>query len=312
MLKGAWQDADPLIKLIIFIGVVLFSAGLFSIGGIALTAWLTQTDIASISNAFTQLDDTHSVTILKFLQFISQIGMMLAPTLLCAYLFAASPLEFLSLNRSRKFSLYFMVFFMMLCAAPLINYLVELNSLLKLPSFLSSLEAKMISMEEQASKLTDAFLLMRTKKDLLINILLIGVLPAIGEELLFRGVLQKLLKEMIGNIHVCILLVSVLFSAIHMQFYGFLPRMMLGMFFGYLLEWSGSLWLPIVAHFINNASAVIFSWFVQHQVIDFNPDTLGTEAGHGWMVFLSLALFASGLFFFWKSRIMKKPPSFVQ
>ena len=67
-----------------------------------------------------------------------------------------------------------------------------------------------------------------------------------------------------------------LFSAMHMQFFGFFPRMLLGALFGYLLVWTGSLWVPVFAHFFNNASAVIAYYLFQHKVIAINPDQVGT------------------------------------
>src|SRR5207344_1198984 len=95
---------------------------------------------------------------------------------------------------------------------------------------------------------------------LAINLFIIAFLPALGEELFFRGMMQKLFSQLTKNNHLAIIITSIIFSAIHLQFYGFLPRMVLGIFLGYLLVWSGSLWLPILAHFVNNASAVLFTF----------------------------------------------------
>jgi hypothetical protein len=98
-------------------------------------------------------------------------------------------------------------------------------------------------------------------------------LPAIGEELLFRGVLQKLIQKMTGSSHWAIWITATLFSALHLQFFGFLPRLLLGALFGYLLEWTGTLWLPILAHFINNASGVIVFFITGEGLESDKPDT---------------------------------------
>jgi uncharacterized protein len=133
--------------------------------------------------------------------------------------------------------------------------------------------------EAQAMKITEAFLKMETTQDLLINLLVIAVVPAIGEELLFRGVLQRLFQELTKNIHLTVFLSAAIFSAIHMQFYGFLPRMFLGVLFGYMLVWTGNIWVPVLAHFINNGAAVFFAWLASKNEMPFNQDTIGAESG---------------------------------
>ena len=158
---------------------------------------------------------------------------------------------------------------------------------MKLPAFLQSVQDWMERYEKEAAALTDAFLKMDSKKDLFINLFMVGLLPAIGEEFLFRGVIQKLLRQMTGNAHSAIIITAILFSAIHMQFFGFVPRFLLGAFFGYLLYWSGSIWLPVTAHFVNNGMAVIFSWYQQRNQLPFNPDTVGSEMRDWWIVLLS-------------------------
>jgi membrane protease YdiL (CAAX protease family) len=122
---------------------------------------------------------------------------------------------------------------------------------------------------------------------------------------LFRGLLQRLLKEWLGNIHFAIFMAAFLFSAMHMQFYGFFPRMLLGIMFGYLFYWSGSLWVPICAHFINNGSAVIFSYLGQRGLLSGNYEDFGATEN----VFLILM---SGLIipvlFFFIYRLRPHPP----
>ena len=113
---------------------------------------------------------------------------------------------------------------------------------------------------------------------ILINLVVMAVVPAIGEEFLFRGLLQRLFTSFFKNRHASIWVTAAIFSAIHMQFYGFLPRMMIGAMLGYMLVWSGSIWVPVTAHFINNALAVIFSYINTGGDLNLNPDTLGTTA----------------------------------
>ena len=121
---------------------------------------------------------------------------------------------------------------------------------------------------------------MHSIPDVLFNIFMIALLPALGEELLFRGIVQKIFTQWSKNVHLGVWISAVLFSAMHVQFYGFIPRMMLGALLGYLLVWSGSLWLPIMAHFVNNASAVIFTYLFDKQMMTVNPDKIGTESDY--------------------------------
>jgi len=113
--------------------------------------------------------------------------------------------------------------------------------------------------------------------DLLINLLVIAIIPAVGEELLFRGVIQKQFTALTHSKGAAVVLTAILFSALHMQFFGFLPRFALGVLLGYLYVWSGSIWLPVLAHFFNNATAVLLVWVAEREGMPFNPDTIGTE-----------------------------------
>ena len=132
---------------------------------------------------------------------------------------------------------------------------------------------------------------------LIFNIILIAIIPALGEELFFRGALQGVMKAWKGA-KLAIWITAIIFSAIHLQFYGFVPRMLLGAFFGYLLFWSENIWLPIIAHFVNNVLAVIFYYFKfnGYQVPDI--DTIGT----GNTLWLGIASGALAIFGFFQIR----------
>jgi len=144
--------------------------------------------------------------------------------------------------------------------------------------------------EESAKKLTELFLDADNEGEFLINFLMIAILPAIGEELLFRGILQRYLIEWLKNKHIGVLIASILFSALHLQFFGFFPRLLLGIFFGYLLLWSRNLWLPIFAHFINNGVAVIFYFIFGAEIVEKEINSIGTESGNLFIALGSLVL----------------------
>ena len=150
-----------------------------------------------------------------------------------------------------------LVVILTLCAFPVTSLAGQLNSGMVLPDRLSGIEQWMRDKEEYANHLLDLIMTPETYTGMLLNLLIIAAIPAIGEELIFRGIFQKILHNLLRSGHLSVWITSFLFSAMHFQFYGFLPRFILGMIFGYLFLWSRSLWLPILSHFINNAVPTI-------------------------------------------------------
>lgn len=143
--------------------------------------------------------------------------------------------------------------------SPLIDVLSTWNQGLQLPESLKAIEDWMINTEKAAEVATNTLLNTDSWGGFIMNIIIIAIMAGIGEELMFRGVIQKILIGWTKNIHLGILYTAIIFSAIHFQFYGFVPRMILGMVLGYLYIWSKSLWVPVIAHAINNALTVIFT-----------------------------------------------------
>jgi hypothetical protein len=215
----------------------------------------------AIPGMLNNLNEPGNIPLLKFFQILQTIGMFILPPLILAWSLDEKPFRFLQLHRKPSGIILVVVFAIILVGGPLIEWCSLLNQQLVLPSWMSSLEDWMRSSEDQAAEITKAFLSTKTAGGLFVNLIIVAVLPAIGEELLFRGLLQQLIKKMTGNIHWAIWITALLFSALHLQFFGFLPRLLLGALFGYLLEWTGSLWIPIIAHFINNAAGVVIYFF---------------------------------------------------
>lgn len=155
-------------------------------------------------------------------------------------------------------------------------YFIEWNAKVDFPEFMSGFEEWARELEDQLAETTEKFTTFNNFTQFLFGFFVIAVLPGIGEELLFRGVLQNSLHRLTKNAHVAIWVSAFLFAAIHMQFYGLVPRMMLGAVFGYLYVWSGNLWYPIIAHATNNGIAVILTYTAQLNGSDLNLDE--TEA----------------------------------
>jgi uncharacterized protein len=224
------------------------------------------------------MSDPATVSMLKFFQVSQSVSLFIVPSLLASWLLFENAGDALCLNLPVKWVPAILVILLVFIINPFINFLGGINSEFHLPEFLKNLETWMRNAEETAGNLTEAFLKVDSIGGLTFNLFMVAVLPAVGEELLFRGVIQKILTDMTRNHHWGIWISAALFSALHMQFFGFIPRMLLGAMFGYLLVWSGSLWLPILAHFINNATAVIALWLIDKGVISHAIEDFGA----GW------------------------------
>ncbi len=266
------RDATPFTQ-VVFTLILILTGGIFVslIGFLAI--WLVMgVGLAELPGMLENLNDPGNVSLLKFLQIMQTIGMFILPPLVLAWSLDDKPIRYLQLHRKPTGIMLGVVCAVILVSGPVIEWFSVLNQQLVLPSWMSSVEEWMRSSEDQAAEITKAFLDTKTAGGLLGNLFIVAVLPAIGEELLFRGILQQLIKKMTGSSHRAIWITAVLFSALHLQFFGFLPRMLLGALFGYLLEWTGTLWLPIIAHFINNAMGVLIYFFTGEGLEPDQPD----------------------------------------
>jgi len=147
-------------------------------------------------------------------------------------------------------------------------YFIEWNANIEFPDFMSGFEEWARNLEEQLAETTEKFTTFNNFTQFLFGFLVIAVLPGIGEELLFRGVLQNSLHKLTKNAHVAIWVSAFIFGAIHLQFYGLVPRMLLGAVFGYLYVWSGNIWYPIISHIANNGIAVIMTYTMSDVNLD--------------------------------------------
>ena len=304
MIKAIWEGNSPYSKFLISVGIILLSAIFFTIlGGIFVRIFFSLS-MDELTAILKDASNPAFISINKMMQGFSAFGAFVVPPFILAYLFSHDPISFLSLDKNPARFSYFIAIAIMIVALPFVNHLGELNSHMHLPGFLKSVEEWMKTTEEKAAEITNAFLNNQSVPDVLINLVVIALLPAVGEELLFRGVVQKIFFQWSKNTHVAVWVTAILFSALHMQFYGFLPRMILGGMLGYMLVWSRSLWLPIVAHFVNNAVAVVLLFLYQKGSIEINPDTVGTESEMG-SVLISFLLMIVLLFVLQRRNVPK-------
>ena len=301
-LRGKYEQSHWVLKVIQWIGCILVCS-MIAAGSMFL------------------FEQPLSVSALKWVQFFQSTAMFLLPPLCMAYLWSEQPLRWLRVYSSpllegKGIRLGFGVVVLMLVALPAINLLGDINKQMTLPAFLESLEQWMKTSEESAKVLTEQFMQATTFGGLIINLLLMAVLPALGEELTFRGVLQRLFQgskvsEFQGSRvpHLAIWCSAILFSAIHLQFYGFVPRMLMGALFGYALVWTGTIWVPILMHFTNNAAAVILYFISLRMGLDIEKvDAIGT-GDTLWLGVVSMVITIIGIYAFRRSTTMSNASS---
>ena len=295
MLKARHKDLHPLLKAAEWLLIMVVCTA------VVFVLW----QVLPVNHA--------STGALLLFQALQAIGLFIVPPFVVAYLWSDWPLEWLHIVDIRKSKtpycahclwgprtvesrktgrLALLSIGIMLTALPLINLLVSWNEQIRLPESLSGLEQLMQQMEAQADQLLQNFLTYQNGAwwVLLLNLLVLAVLPAIGEELTFRGVLQQLLVSRKSKVesreHVAVWVTAFIFSFIHFQFYGFIPRLLLGALLGYALLWSGNIRYSMIMHGTNNALSVLlfylgtYVWDMSQEQID----ALGTE--HTWWLTL--------------------------
>jgi membrane protease YdiL (CAAX protease family) len=282
-MTGHLRVTSPWSQLGIFLGLF---GGAFVISSVLMGVFILSKGIP-IQNA-DNIDWTKPamVSTMKWIQGISSIMIFLLPAVIYARItFTSKSFYFLGLKKAEKSGMYGLAILCIMLAFPFVIWLGELNQHIPLPQW-------MTAMEKDTAKQMEALLKINKPVDILINVIIIAILPAICEELCFRGALQRILIHCTKNPWIGIVITSILFSALHLQFQGFLPRMFLGIVLGALYWYSGSLWTSILAHFVNNGVQVIVVSFAPKYVNE-NP-TMPVFAGliSGIIVFIILWIYA--------------------
>jgi membrane protease YdiL (CAAX protease family) len=196
----------------------------------------------------------------------------------------------LGLSKSPGGNLALLGVLFLLAAYPLVNLSFMVNESFPLPDWAATLE-------QEARKTMELIIDMPTPWIFLLNLVIIGILPGIGEELVFRGILQKELGGLIRSPIAAIWISAFIFSAIHFQLEGLLPRMVLGVILGYLYYWTKNLWVPIIAHAMNNGIQVMLIYFTGMEMTEVDEQTSQLQV---WMIPLSVGAM------YWLARSITK------
>lgn len=236
---------------------------------------------------------------LMLLQAINHLGTFLLPALAYWYLIERRTWGQFNVRPLWAVSAFGSVALIVIAFMPFDGLVIEWNQNIHLPQTLAPLEQWIRDKEKSLEGITRYLTTFSSPAQLIVALLVIAVIPGIGEEVLFRGILQRNFSYWTRNVHVGIWLSAILFSAIHIQFLGFFPRMLLGALFGYLYLWSGNLWVPVFAHFVNNGFTVVMVYMHQRKMVSVNIES--NELVPVWGAMLSLGL-TLGLMYFFKQR----------
>ncbi len=209
-----------------------------------------------------------------------------------AWIVSYRPASFLGLSQPVSWRPFVGVILTYIIGIPFLNQLIYYNEQMHLPASMAGIEAYMRQMEESAGEVTRIILSTTSVGGLISGILIVGILTGLGEEMLFRGALQRTLTAYPPMKQWSIWIAAIIFSAVHLQFFGFFPRLLLGAFFGYILYSTGSLWPGIFAHALNNSLVIVTAWLAMR-----NPETAWaadewgvTKQGFPWVASVSLII----------------------
>lgn len=270
------EKISPWGKLLLLISMIILAALVTSLAGLLIGKLYFDVDLITLSGYITNPETDEQVIFIKIYQLINQIGVFFIPVILFAFLVNPSVSGYFNLNKRPNTTNMLIMGVVVFTILPFVNYLGDLNQSMVFPESLAWLEEWMKEKEEQAMLLTEAFLQTNTIAGLVVNLFIVALVPAIGEELLFRGALLKLFTNISRNIHVAVFFTAFLFAAIHFQFYGFLPRFFIGLILGYSFVITGNLWVPIFVHFVNNSASVIVYYLHYNGYINVPMEDFGT------------------------------------
>ncbi|MBQ5856316.1 MAG: CPBP family intramembrane metalloprotease [Bacteroidales bacterium] len=230
--------------------------------------------VIGFAYVFITKSNPNDLNALRFMQISSQIFTFVLPPIIYALLVKEKPTNDLGLKKSKILWVLIgiaMIFLIM----PLNSVFAEWNANLTLPDSMSRIEYLMKQMQEAATEMIEKFVNVDTVGGLILNLFMIAGLAALGEELLFRSIIQTSLIKICKNAHIGILIASAIFSFIHFEFYGFVPRLILGMLLGYMFYFSGSIWIPMLMHFLNNGTVVLVYFLNNKGITNIDVDTFG-------------------------------------
>jgi len=283
MYQGILSHLSPVLKLVILL-IILLTFG--SVSGLVISIVansLYGVDINSIESI------QSNIAFMQTFQIVQSISLFIIPPLVGFYLFFKKFKDGMQGKGKLSIQLIILAVGLIILGQSFITFSGWLNHQLTLPDSYHHVFDWMTNKEEEAGRLTVLMIRSDNWWQITVTVIMLSILPAIGEEWLFRGFIQRELSLFLKNPHIAILITAILFSAVHMQFLTFLPRFCLGLILGYLLLFSKNLWLPILAHFTNNFFAIV-AYMMMDKDQDQSPFDMPVDNPFGIGVVISLSV----------------------
>ncbi|NLN73103.1 MAG: CPBP family intramembrane metalloprotease [Bacteroidales bacterium] len=239
--------------------------------------------------------ESFNINLVKISQVFTQVLVFALGGIIFVRLITKNAGNYLKINHKPKFSLLIISALAIILAIPFTSNIVEWNMSLTFPESLSELENALLASSESSNRIMEEIVFADNFGTLTLNLLIIALIPAICEELLFRGALQSTLQKHIKSVHLSVFIAAFIFSAAHFDFFAFVPRVILGMILGYIFAYSKSLWASIAAHFTNNAISVFVAYFYFSGQTDIKYEDFGSTGN----IFVNIILFALSLVTIW-------------
>jgi hypothetical protein len=264
-MRGMLKTKSAGKQIVLVLSISLASFFFIGMLGTLLLSMITGMSLADVGDpAKWNYADSRTIAMIRGMQAVQFVSLFLVPAWITTHFLTTDRKTYLGLRGVH--SRYLLAGIgIMIISIPFVNWMGELNRQIDFPPAVAEW---MKEKEEEASAMIRALLSRRTPLDLVLNLFFIAVLASVGEELLFRGLLQRLFIKLFRSPLAGILISAFLFSAMHMQFYGFLPRFLLGIVLGLIYWYSGSLWVAIIAHFVYDAMLIVLAYFYPEMLND--------------------------------------------
>lgn len=219
----------------------------------------------------------------------------IVPAIAAMAIFYRRPFHAMGLDRAPGWLSLMVIILFYIVSLPAMNWLVSFNEAMTLPSWMGGVEDLMREAEDAAAEATQRILDINSAGMLVATVFVVGFMAGLSEEMLFRGAMLRTMQDSRLGTHAVVWIVAILFSAFHLQFYGFIPRMVLGLWLGYLFVWTRNLWVPIIAHTLNNSTVVVFSYLTNKGLVPEGfADNIGIPA-EGALPWLAIVSFIASI-----------------
>lgn len=239
---------------------------------------------------------------IRLVQAFNSLGTFLVPALMFAYAHDRKWLHYNWADRQPHYLLVNVTLLLSIVILPLVAIVSQWNEAIELPKSFEPLQQWMADLDARAEEITTLLTFKHTYGTLLVNIFVLALIPALCEEFMFQGTVQAFLNKWTQKPHLAVWITAVIFSAIHFQFSGFIPRLLLGAYLGYLFYWSRSLWLPILAHFLHNALSLLVDFSFQGRGISLDEMKFTDIHGAIPLVISCTVVTFVSLIFMWRTQ----------